>query len=48
MVRLYTTHFSRNKDQDKLLVITVYEPGTKEEQIKRENCYTKKHGKVVI
>lgn len=48
MVRRYTEHISRNVERDKLIVITVYEQGIKKEQIKHENVYTKKHGKVVV
>lgn len=48
MIRRYTEHIARNVERDKLLVITVYEPGVKKEQIKQDNCYTKKHGKVVV
>jgi hypothetical protein len=38
-----TCHKRVNFEGDELLVVTLYEPGVKKEQIKKENPYTKEH-----
>ncbi|GAA5417965.1 hypothetical protein Pryu01_03043 [Paraliobacillus ryukyuensis] len=48
MIRRTTEHKAVNTERDQLIVFTVYEQGTKKEQIKQENIFTKKHGKVVF
>lgn len=48
MIRRYTEHTRISSDRERLLVITVYESGVNKEQIKQENRFTKKHGKVVV
>jgi hypothetical protein len=38
-----TCHKRVNFEGDELLVVTLYEPGVKKEQIKKENPYCKQH-----
>ncbi|WP_179123833.1 hypothetical protein [Paraliobacillus ryukyuensis] len=48
MIHRTTEHKAINGEHEYMIVFTVYEQGFKKEQIKQENIYTKKHGKVVV
>lgn len=48
VIRRYTEHTAKSIDHERLMVITVYEHGVTKEQIKQDNIYSKKHGKVVV
>lgn len=43
MVRRVTEHTARNREGERLQVVTVYPVGVKKEQIKKENRYSKRH-----
>ena len=41
--RRVVIHAARSVDDEKLIVVSVYEPGINKQQIKLENRYSKKH-----
>lgn len=43
MVRRVVQHIAKSIDNEKLLVVTIYETGINKEQIKRLNEFSKKH-----
>ena len=41
--RRVTEHQAINFDEDKLLIVTVWEPSVKKEELKKQNIFSKSH-----
>lgn len=42
-MRRITTHLRKTLENDELMIVTVWEPGVKKEEIKKDNIYSKTH-----
>jgi hypothetical protein len=42
-MRRVTVHKKTNLENDELMVVTIFEPGIKKEDLKKQNIYSKNH-----
>lgn len=47
MVRRVVEHEALSVDREKLIVVTIYEPGISKEQVKKFNRFSKRHDVLV-